>query len=1382
MPGNKQVFSTAMNTADRYRWDSQWAQAAQEYQRALAEFPDDAMARGGLGFCYMQTKQWQQALHEYEYTLQRDPSNVIALSKTAELYGILNRREDAYRAYLHLADLYSQAGQGARAEAAWQKAVQLSPGDPEPHERLASYYMGKKDIPMMLQERLAAAQGYLSRNDIHSARVQCEEVLRTDANNIQAQQLLNRMTGGQPPAISPFPPESGADSGGPSGSLGFFNNSFNSHSAQPEMAASGNTGNSINSGNTSGGNTGNMGNMGSAGNFGGVGNPNPAFTTNGVAGGAMPPSSRQRITASQVTGVLKQAQTFQAQGRFNDAIDLCEQILESGFDRPDARYFLGWLYQEQQRWQQAIQQFQMLLNDADYALSCYYALGQCYRALGDLRTAAIHFDEAVDRVNLDALTPEESDQLVQLCEEAAEAHRQLGEQEQALTVYNALLGFLRSRGWNDKVAQVEFMLQQVRNAGSVQPSMNGQQPQNAWNTPNPASAQQAFNGATAIIPPEQMAAMHQQHLVQPPQASAQQSPYPQTPDAPTMAFQSANIPPASTQLPPPAAPAASASMSELPDWLTGILGDANQTQAGQQSKADTPPAQPFTANQPTREQRLPQNAVNDTLSASETQVFNPVQPVQPVQPAQSAQSIQSVQSAQPAQQVQPVQPAQPVSPAPASSTWLNEEAKPGNVTRIVQPEEEAQATVAQEPVKQPAPVQDEMVSPAEAKAPSSPPEVPATPIMREVEQYSPVLQSPVAKESKESAVDLLSQMAGSSAKDEALKQVAEAVLASTSSLPENIRLQVVQSMRDIQRYINHGLLTPATEECLHVIDIAPQYLDVHQILCEIYVRQGKVEQAITKYAILVDTYVVNDRIDDAIATYRRILQLEPNNLTYRMRLIQLLTTHGNKEDLLRERTLAAESYLRLGYMDRAQSELEQALQESPTSVPTRLNYALALQKLGRTQQAVAEYQRVLQVDPRNITALIRWHIAMITSLGTGRATSFETLTRIRWQLRGEGQRLYSSVVREYEQAAETYPNNADVHFALGQIHQQAGNYEKAIDSYQLAMRDSAVEVMAQVSTAQCLLAEGKPEPAIKQLEQALQNVRRVPTGSIDPAIWAARPREEGEEHQAPEVEISLLLAKAYGRSGKQEQMQAILRQVKQSTTYQDEVSSTLAEISARQGDVESALREYADLVRHYRGKRQTESALSVLNEMVRMAPQDPRAHDELADIYLNRGLLEEAIAELRLLADIYQRRDQDEKAGETYQRIGNIYAESGNIEDALVNLRRAAELAPDSLDLLREIVGFCLQLGQAEDAAQYQVIIARHYFDTHQVKESVAALQQLITIDRSNYEAYDLLGQTYQSVGEYEQASRVYRNLAKVNPDNPIARERLATLQELRAK
>src|SRR5947208_278984 len=200
MPGNRQVFSTAMNAADRSRWDSQWTEAANEYQRALAEFPDDAAARGGLGFCYMQTKQWQKALAEYETILERDSSNVIALSKTAELYVILNKRDDAYKAYLHLAELYSQAGQGARAEAAWQKAVQLSPASPEPHERLATYYLGKKDIALMIQERLAAAQGYLQRNENVAATMQCEEVLRVDSANTQVQRVLSQIRGHMQPS------------------------------------------------------------------------------------------------------------------------------------------------------------------------------------------------------------------------------------------------------------------------------------------------------------------------------------------------------------------------------------------------------------------------------------------------------------------------------------------------------------------------------------------------------------------------------------------------------------------------------------------------------------------------------------------------------------------------------------------------------------------------------------------------------------------------------------------------------------------------------------------------------------------------------------------------------------------------------------------------------------------------------------------------------------------------------------------------------------------------------------------------------------------------------------------------------------------------------
>jgi tetratricopeptide (TPR) repeat protein len=1287
MPGDRQVFSAAINAADRYHWDARWQEAAREYRRALAEFPDDVTARSGLGFCYVQTKQWQPALNEYEYALKCDPSNVIALSKTAELYGILNRRLDAYWAYLHLASLYSQAGQGTRAEAAWQKATQLSPGNPEPHERLARYYFEKKDITMMIQERLEAAQGYLLRNDSGQARVQCEEVLRVDATNVQAQQLLEQIVGGQLPlqlSAGTISPTQASAVGNVAPTLG---------SGSLALTGSTATGAGV-AGNISGGNTSIMGNMGTAGNFNGVSN-------------GMNSDSHKKITASQVTGVLKQAQMFQAQGRFDDAVNLCEQILGNGFDRPDARYFLGWLYQEQQRWDEAIRQFQVLLNDSDYALSCYYALGQCYRACGDLRTATAHFDEAVDRVNLDALSSEESDQLVQLCQEAAEAHRLLGEQEQTLTIYKALLGFLRSRGWNDKLAQVEFLLQQAQNA------------------PLPPRPAMPAANTTQVLPQEQVPSQpvvsHQQS--QPPQHSS-------LPEVPTMAYNTVGQQPPSLQPPPESAPQQAVSTGELPDWLTGILSDVDKTSvADQLSQSLNKPVQPS------------QNSMQSVLPHEQPKIDQHL--------TEADASIATITPA--------------VSKAPPSAmSWLIEDA----------------ASTPSRPL--------DMSTSAVELPPSASPTAPTQPAASTLQEWTMMPIASTAADSRTGSSksvmeDLLSQVVGTS-KDGELKQVNETVLASSiASLPENVRGLVMRSMQDIKNYVSHGLLTSATEECLRVIDMAPQYLDVHQVLCEIYVRQGNVEQAVTKYAILVDTYIVNERIDDAIATYRRILQLEPNNLTYRMRLIDLLAVHGSKEDLLRERTLAAESYLRLGYIDRALTELEQALQESPTSVPTRLNYALALHKLGRAQRAVAEYQRVLQIDPRNIIALVRWCILMVTSLGTHRANSLEVLSRIRWQLRGEGVKNYGMVVREYQQAAETYPNNADLQFALGQVHQQAGHFDKALDVYNLAMRDSAVEVLALVSAAQCLLLQGKPEVAIQHLEHALQLVRRSPK-SIDPAVWAACPREQGEEHQAPEIEISMVLAKAYGRTGRQEQMQAILRQIKQTRPVQDEVSSTLAEISARQDDLDGALQEYMDLARNFVSSRQGDNALSVLNEVVRIAPQDARAHCELADIYINRGLLEEGIAELRILADIYLRDNRREEASDVIQRIGNIYAEMGNSEEALINLRRAVDLNPDSLELLREVVGFCLQLGRGQDAVQYQSIIARRYYETLQVKESVAALQQLITIDRGNHEAYDMLGQTYQAVGEYEQASRVYRNLAKVNPGSSLARERLATLKELRSK
>jgi tetratricopeptide (TPR) repeat protein len=871
---------------------------------------------------------------------------------------------------------------------------------------------------------------------------------------------------------------------------------------------------------------------------------------------------RVRVSSSQIAAALRDAQQLQQDGRIDDAIEICEDLFQSGVDRADVRYFLGWLYQEADRWEDAAAQFELLLEDPEYALSCFYALGQCARAQGRLKDAAQFFDEAVDRVNLDALTLDESDQLLQLCQEAAEAHRDMNDLDGAETVFSALLGFLRSQGWNDQVTEAERMMRETLGASAgkgrrrTANASRSNIPQRAGNTKGSMAANGGDGGLS----------------------------------------------------------------------FNGLVG--NRT-------------------------------------------------------------------------------AQPGGPGVA-------------------------------------PVQGDHLS------------------------------------------QLINNLNGATAH----------MRASLMSLPEPVRAQVGQAVRDIENYVAHGLLTAAIEECLRVMEIAPQYLDVHLLLGEIYVRQGKIEQAIAKYAVLVDTYLVNGRVDDAIATYRRILQLEPNNIAYRTKLIDLLVRQGRQDEVLTERVGAAEAYMRMGYAERAIQEYEQSLLAYPNKAAVRLGYATALMKAGRAAQAIGEFQRVLQSDPNNVRALAQMQIAVASGaggslglsrpgavgMGSTRVAALEVLSRVLRSLRNERFTNYSEVVTDYVQALEVNASSPDLRYALGQVHLTAGRQQEAVTCFQACAQASGLEVLARYALGQALLLTGDPinaATAVRELEEASGWARRTPP---EPQMWAARPRMDGEEPLGPEIEISTLLARAYQLSGQGPKAQATAQAANQQRVQSGEVFQALAEIGARHSDLPSALQEYGQLVRHYRNARQLENALMVLREMARLSPDDPAVRSEMAEIQISRGLLDEGLGELRQLIDIHMRRAQVRDAAVVCQRMAEIYWGMGNKDEAMATLRQGMQYATDNMNLRQQFVQFCLETipQRIPEAIEQQTIIARYYFTTRQTKEAVAALQQLIAMDKQSTEAYDLLGQTYYSVGEYDQAARVYRNLAKVDPNNAVARARLQELQAVR--
>ncbi|MDQ6643661.1 MAG: tetratricopeptide repeat protein, partial [Chloroflexota bacterium] len=323
-----------------------------------------------------------------------------------------------------------------------------------------------------------------------------------------------------------------------------------------------------------------------------------------------------------------------------------------------------------------------------------------------------------------------------------------------------------------------------------------------------------------------------------------------------------------------------------------------------------------------------------------------------------------------------------------------------------------------------------------------------------------------------------------------------------------------------------------------------------------------------------------------------------------------------------------------------------------------------------------ELQSVVPSNPHNILTMVQQHTTIMIGPVVESVAVLELLTQICQQLRYVGQHNYKLVIQEYTKAVEHYPNNAYVHFSLGTLGQQSGNYNKAIDAFTQAMSENTIEVIARYNIAQCLLCQGYPDLAIQQLLHALRTARGASNESFANSVWAARPHTENKEDGTPEREIFKLLEKADKRIQRLTQKQPIL-QLKQTPLAHSTIvtpeeiltspssvapSSSQEKLASNQdtlagvlqanpappptqdtatshheelleieenSDTDSSLQIYDDEVHpsHYDG--QTEHTLNELNGMVRLAPDDPGLHNELADTYLQRGLLDDAISELR---------------------------------------------------------------------------------------------------------------------------------------------------------
>jgi tetratricopeptide (TPR) repeat protein len=142
---------------------------------------------------------------------------------------------------------------------------------------------------------------------------------------------------------------------------------------------------------------------------------------------------------------------------------------------------------------------------------------------------------------------------------------------------------------------------------------------------------------------------------------------------------------------------------------------------------------------------------------------------------------------------------------------------------------------------------------------------------------------------------------------------------------------LLASMALVDGYWKQGIPLTAAEECYRLLERAPDYLLLHLYLGEIFLRQGKIDEAVEKYRAIGRAYAMRGAPRRAIAVYRMATSLAPMDVEIPKRLVELLIGLGEIDRALEEYLALAEAYYRLARPGEAVETYGAALRLAPQS-------------------------------------------------------------------------------------------------------------------------------------------------------------------------------------------------------------------------------------------------------------------------------------------------------------------------------------------------------------------------------------------------------------------------------------------------------------------
>jgi tetratricopeptide (TPR) repeat protein len=157
-------------------------------------------------------------------------------------------------------------------------------------------------------------------------------------------------------------------------------------------------------------------------------------------------------------------------------------------------------------------------------------------------------------------------------------------------------------------------------------------------------------------------------------------------------------------------------------------------------------------------------------------------------------------------------------------------------------------------------------------------------------------------------------------------------------------------------YLNDGFNSKAIAIYKKIAKLAPNELDPLERLADLYVQQGVLSEARPLFLQIAEGHLKANRAQRAVEVLRRLLEVEPENLRVQMRLAELYNVMGHKMEAARMYLNCAQRLMERGDFVEVQKLADRALELEPTSLPALTLKAQSLGASGNLPQAIALFQ------------------------------------------------------------------------------------------------------------------------------------------------------------------------------------------------------------------------------------------------------------------------------------------------------------------------------------------------------------------------------------------------------------------------------------------